>query len=586
MSTRLPRQPCHPSRKSCRPLALMVGLCLLLASPVGMASTTGAKSPVGGCPMPANTLMINEFQVGIGAHARWVELFNPGKSAVSLKDVVIRVAAKGIAGAAGDTLEFPLDSKVSEVPGGEVLLLGHLPDTGSGGPYFGLKLIELSAVFVLPTCNAKLELLGPAGIIDSHVFNNCKTSKPTEAEWQVVLSLDPSHTDLCISDKPENWCMTTAKGAPAKPSPGKVNQPCDLDGDGYTAATGDCNDDDKDINPIAKESCNGVDDDCNSQTDDGVVAPQGTCLSDGVCAGPLPDGSPVAQCDGVNGYVCSYPSGYESVNETLCDSFDNDCDGQTDEDLLNACNTCGADPKELCNGKDDDCDGETDEEPDLSEVVCGGLGVCVAAVPICGPKGSDCQLPQAYEATETLCDGADNDCDGQTDEELGLGQNCTVGRGQCSASGVLKCAPDGTTRCEASVGEPTAEVCGDNLDNDCNGETDEGFDVGQQCTVGLGICAVTGKMVCQSAGGTRSLCDASPAEPAPVERCGNQLDDDCDGLTDEAGCKDDEPDGWSCSAQSPLQDVPNAPVSGGAAVMLIAVLFLALRRRNARVYRG
>ncbi len=542
---------------------------------------TMAQVPSGGCPMPKQTLLINEFQVGIGSHPRWVEVLNPGADPIALKGVVLRVNAAGIAGKAGDTLEFALEPKVASVPGGEVLLLGHLPDASASGPYFGLTMVNLGATFVLPACVVKVELLGPAGLIDSHSFDLCNgTNKPTDTDWQSVRSLDPAHADLCVSDAATSWCVTTAKDSPAKPSPGKVNQPCDLDVDGYTATTGDCNDNEKLVNPLAKETCNGVDDDCNGQTDDSVTAPEGTCLSDGVCAGPLPNGKAVAQCDGKNGYVCSYPAGYESVNETLCDGFDNDCDGQTDEDLLNACGACGVEPTELCNGKDDDCDGETDEDPDMSAVVCGGLGVCLLAEPVCmGSDGPVCQLPASHEATETLCDGADNDCDGETDEELGLGQTCVVGRGQCIAEGVLKCAPNGATHCDANVGNPSAEVCGDNLDNDCNGETDEGFDVGGQCTVGLGSCAVIGKMVCTSAGGTTSACDATPRPAAAVETCGNQIDDDCDGLTDEAGCTGGQPAG-SCSAGTGAGG-PSSPARASWPLLILTTLLaLALRRRR------
>ena len=561
-------------------VATLLGLGVFAPAAWASAPTT----PIGGCPMPPNTLVINEFQVGIGAHPRWVELLNPGTAAISLKGVVLRVNASGIAGKSGDTLEFSLEPKVSSIPGGEVLLLGHLPDSGTGSPYFGLTMVNLGATFVLPACVVKVELIGPLGLIDSYSFDLCGgTNQPTDTVWQQVNSLDPAHADLCQSDQISNWCMTTAKASPAQPSPGKVNQPCDLDGDGYTATTGDCDDGDKSVNPLATEQCNGVDDDCNGQTDDSVTAPIGTCLSDGVCTGPLPNGKPVAQCDGKNGYVCSYPAGYESVNETLCDGYDNDCDGQTDEGLLNACGSCGADPTEICNGKDDDCDGETDESPNMDAVVCGGEGVCVLATPVCnGVDGPACQLPPSYEVTETRCDGVDNDCDGATDEELGLGQSCVVGRGECQAAGVLKCGPSGATLCAADVGQPRAEVCGDNLDNDCNGQTDEGFDVGSQCTVGLGSCRVIGKMVCVSTGGTASTCDATPAKPLSFERCDNGIDDDCDGLTDEAGCKEAAAPGWSCGAgrAAPQRSLPwslAAPFYG-----LVALLLRTRRRRADR----
>jgi len=47
--------------------------------------------------------------------------------------------------------------------------------------------------------------------------------------------------------------------------------------------------------------------------------------------------------------------------EELCNNADDDCDDETDEGLLNACGGCGEAPQEVCNGLDDDCDGDTDE---------------------------------------------------------------------------------------------------------------------------------------------------------------------------------------------------------------------------------
>lgn len=45
----------------------------------------------------------------------------------------------------------------------------------------------------------------------------------------------------------------------------------------------------------------------------------------------------------------------------MCNGADDDCDGDVDEGTLNACGACGAVPAEACNGADDDCDGDTDE---------------------------------------------------------------------------------------------------------------------------------------------------------------------------------------------------------------------------------
>ncbi len=85
-----------------------------------------------------------------------------------------------------------------------------------------------------------------------------------------------------------------------------------------------------------------------------------------------------------------------------CDGVDNDCDGQTDEGVTNACGTCGPAPDEVCDGQDNDCDGEVDE---------GVLNACGQ----CGP------------VPEEVCDGEDNDCDGQIDEgACGEGLNLRI----------------------------------------------------------------------------------------------------------------------------------------------------------------
>jgi len=190
---------------------------------------------------------------------------------------------------------------------------------------------------------------------------------------------------------------------------------------------------------------------------------------------------------------------------------------------------------ERCNGADDDCNGWTDEGwTGLGTVCVVGVGECQkTGVRACTADGGavECNVTPGDPSPE-LCDGRDNDCDGAYDEDFPeKGKPCQVGQGECVRNGVFACRADGTgVECNASPGSPSEERC-DDLDNDCDGLIDEDFATkGKTCFAGIGECLRPGVFVCRE-DGTDVRCNAV-AGPVRPEVC-DGLDNDCDGLVDE-----------------------------------------------------
>lgn len=93
------------------------------------------------------------------------------------------------------------------------------------------------------------------------------------------------------------------------------------------------------------------------------------------------------------------------------------------------------------------------------------------------PGGNGCEI----ECVPTnggveICDGVDNNCDGVVDEGFAqLSESCTAGVGACARTGVYICADDHQdVVCSVVPGAPEDEICGDGVDNNCDGRIDEG----------------------------------------------------------------------------------------------------------------
>ena len=368
--------------------------------------------------------------------------------------------------------------------------------------------------------------------------------------------VSPMAPEIC--DGLDNDCDGTTEDEPANDFLIAVYYDNDADGYGthqlavecgsvasgtYALLPGDCDDDDPTINPgQVDEAEDGVDSDCDGTdsacyqdldgdgwggaavpvaeeqcTGDTYVTVGGDCNDTESLQHPLADGEVLAVCvpDAQRDWNCDgvIDEGDEGTGVPTAWFVDKDGDGWPD--LGGQFGVTADENGEFC-----------DDPPEDSGMV---------GVPLPFDESQlDCEPARAtaFPGAPELCNGLDDDCDG-----------------------------------DAADGGPTDELC-DGLDNDCDGLVDNGFDSDGD---GFYACDANGPTDCDDANGT--------VFPGAVEVCGDGLDHDCDGAELAVGV---DPDCWeggctsSCSMES--------RASGGELGLLALLgLVLGIRRRRSRV---
>jgi hypothetical protein len=370
----------------------------------------------------------------------------------------------------------------------------------------------------------------------------------------------------------------------------------------YVGNSDDCEPFVEDINPGEEEVCNGVDDNCDEDVDEGLN--QTWYADNDKDLYGNPDASLVSCYDEAPHYVLDDTDCDDDDDEIspgwpeVCDNIDHDCDLVVDNGVLyemyyadkdldgagaygtgsfvchhepdevNNESDCDDDDDEVselqdevCDGKDNDCDNKTDEGPksnwflDLDNDAYGDEGSSVKSCSqpddyVASAGDCDDSAKSVHPDADELCNGEDDDCDGTLDN--GLTENTYYFDGDedlhgdpnntivaCSVPNGYRLDDEDCDDSDDSIHWGAFDHCEDGVDQDCNG-------IDASCGDGVdddgdGFCDGTD---CIDPAELPGDCDDTESAINPwVSDICNGVDDDCDGVIDNGLSGDLDGDG-------------------------------------------